>query len=116
MYGRRAVVACDSGGPVESVEDGRTGWLCRPTAEAFAAAMKRVLVMGEAERAAMGERGRQRMVDKFSIGQFVDAFDRCIRQLSDGAAVARSIPRWTRWLSAVAIVMMIAGVGLMLTD
>ena len=116
MYARRAVIACDSGGPVESVEDGRTGWLCRPTADAFATAMKRVLAMDEAERVAMGERGRKRMVDKFSIEQFVDAFDRCIRQLSEGAAVAKSKPWWTSLLTAVAILMMVAGVGLMLTD
>ena len=116
MYARRAVIACDSGGPVESVEDGRTGWLCRPAAESFAAAMQRVLAMDEAERAAMGERGRQRMVEKFSIGQFVDAFDRCLRQLSEGAAGTKSRPQWTSLLSAIAILMMIAGVGLMLTD
>ena len=116
MYARRAVVACDSGGPVESVEDGRTGWLCRPTAEAFAAAMQRVLAMEEAERAAMGERGRARMLDKFGIEQFVDAFDRCIRQLSAGAVYARSSGQRTSLLSAVAILMIVAGVCLMLTN
>ena len=117
MYARRPVIACNSGGPVESVDDGRTGWLCPPTAEAFAAAMERVVGMGEAERVGMGERGRARMVEKFSIGQFVDAFDRCIVQLSHGAASAKGgAPRWTSVLTAVAILMMVAGVGLMLTE
>ena len=116
MYARRLVIACDSGGPVESVEDGRTGWLCRPTAEAFAAAMGRVLSSDEAQRTAMGERGRRRMLDKFSIDQFVDAFDRCIRQLIAGAAAGRSKPRWTNALTAIAVLMLAAGVLLMLTD
>ena len=116
MYARRPVIACDSGGPVESVEDGRTGWLCRPTAEAFAVAMKRVLNLSDVERVAMGERGRTRMVEKFSIGQFVDAFDRCITQLSQGAAATRSAPRWTGVLTVVAVLMMVVGVILMLTE
>lgn len=40
----RPVVACDSGGPVESVSDGLTGLLCEPQPQAFAAAMLRLLV------------------------------------------------------------------------
>lgn len=44
----KAVVACDSGGPKESVVLGRTGLLCEPTAAAFADAMRQLLVRGVA--------------------------------------------------------------------
>lgn len=44
MASGRPVVACDSGGPMESVVDGRTGYLCRPEAPAFAAAMAKLVV------------------------------------------------------------------------
>lgn len=40
----KAVVACDSGGPKESVVQGRTGFLCEPNAESFADAMVKLMV------------------------------------------------------------------------
>lgn len=40
----KAVVACDSGGPKESVISGRTGLLCEPTPGAFADAMRQLMV------------------------------------------------------------------------
>ena len=40
---RRAVITCvDSGGPAELVEDGISGFVCQPTPEAIAAAMRRL--------------------------------------------------------------------------
>lgn len=39
----KMVIACNSGGPLESVEDGQTGLLCEATPEAFALAMERVI-------------------------------------------------------------------------
>lgn len=44
MASGRPVVACDSGGPKESIVDGVTGYLCPPQAPAFAAAMARLTV------------------------------------------------------------------------
>ena len=42
MAAGKPVVACDSGGPKESVAHGVTGFLCAPEPAAFAAAMVRV--------------------------------------------------------------------------
>ena len=39
MAAGRPVIACDSGGPRETVLHGQTGLLCEPTPAAFAAAM-----------------------------------------------------------------------------
>uniref|UniRef100_V5I394 Alpha-1,3/1,6-mannosyltransferase ALG2 n=2 Tax=Ixodes ricinus TaxID=34613 RepID=V5I394_IXORI len=55
MYMRRPVVACDSGGPTETVADGETGFLCAPTAESFASAMVR---LGEGPESLAGDGGR----------------------------------------------------------
>lgn len=46
----------------EAVEDGVTGFLCEPRSpQSLAAAMQRMIDIGEAERSAMGARGRARM-------------------------------------------------------
>jgi alpha-1,3/alpha-1,6-mannosyltransferase len=38
------VIACNSGGPTESVIDGKTGYLCDPNPAAFSAAMAKFTV------------------------------------------------------------------------
>jgi alpha-1,3/alpha-1,6-mannosyltransferase len=43
MAAQRAVVACASGGPMESIVEGVTGYLCAPTPAAFADAAARLL-------------------------------------------------------------------------
>jgi glycosyltransferase involved in cell wall biosynthesis len=59
MASGKPVIAVDRGGPRESVVHGETGLLCPAEAEAFAAAMGR-LVDDPARAAAMGLAGRQR--------------------------------------------------------
>lgn len=44
MASSRPVIACNSGGPMESVLHGKTGFLCEPSPEQFAAAMATLLV------------------------------------------------------------------------
>ncbi len=44
MAAGRPVIACNSGGPTESIIDGKTGYLCDPEPAAFAAAMAKLLV------------------------------------------------------------------------
>ncbi|XP_077577118.1 alpha-1,3/1,6-mannosyltransferase ALG2 isoform X2 [Stigmatopora nigra] len=69
MYCCCPVIAVNSGGPLESVAHGETGFLCEPTAQAFSEAMKR-LVMEPQLRGDMGQAGRKRVQDKFSLGAF----------------------------------------------
>jgi alpha-1,3/alpha-1,6-mannosyltransferase len=77
MCARRPVIACNSGGPVETVLDGQTGYLCEPTPEAFGAAMRRLL--GDRSlAAALGRRARQHIVDNFSLGTFANVIDRVL--------------------------------------
>ncbi|KAH7970993.1 hypothetical protein HPB49_017627 [Dermacentor silvarum] len=70
MCMRRAVVACNSGGPTETVVHGETGLLCDPTPEAFAAALVR-LARDRSLTQEMGERGRERAEELFSWQRFV---------------------------------------------
>ncbi|XP_077381969.1 alpha-1,3/1,6-mannosyltransferase ALG2 isoform X1 [Festucalex cinctus] len=69
MYCYCPVIAVNSGGPLESVADGETGFLCQPTAEAFAKAMERLVVEPQLRRD-MGQAGRTRVQDKFSLQAF----------------------------------------------
>ena len=69
------VICVDSGGPVETVVDGVTGYLCAPTAAAFGAAIQRVL-RDPAEAVAMGRAGRKHVRAKFG-------FERLCREWRD---------------------------------
>uniref|UniRef100_A0A3Q4AJ17 Alpha-1,3/1,6-mannosyltransferase ALG2 n=1 Tax=Mola mola TaxID=94237 RepID=A0A3Q4AJ17_MOLML len=71
MYCCCPVIAVNSGGPLESVADGETGFLCDPTAEAFSKAMLK-LVREPQLRRDMGQAGRRRVQDKFSLQAFSD--------------------------------------------
>ena len=44
MYSRCPVIAVNSGGPLESVVDGRTGFLCPPEPAAWAVALRKVIL------------------------------------------------------------------------
>lgn len=70
QYCGRCVIAVNSGGPLESVEHGKTGYLQDPEPKAFSDAMVAVLNMTEQERAAMGDRARQRAQKLFSLESF----------------------------------------------
>lgn len=81
MYCGCPVVAARSGGPLESVAHGQTGFLCEPTAEAFAGAMRRLLEE-PALRRDMGRAGRRRVQEKFSLHAFAEQLHGCVVRLS----------------------------------
>jgi alpha-1,3/alpha-1,6-mannosyltransferase len=70
MYGHRPVIACASGGPLESVRDGETGFLCESDPAEFAEAMQTVLDMSLAARQEMGRVAHQHVLDLFSLHAF----------------------------------------------
>ena len=81
MHCRLPVVAVDDAGPKETVAtgDGVTGFLCQPTPEAFAQAMKRLVDMDRSELDKIGENGRQRVRDLFSFQAFADQLDTLVQ-------------------------------------
>lgn len=71
MYCCCPVIAVNSGGPLESVADRETGFLCEPTADAFSKAMERLIKEQQLCRD-MGQAGRRRVQEKFSLQAFSD--------------------------------------------
>jgi glycosyltransferase involved in cell wall biosynthesis len=61
MAAGRPVIAVGLGGPCESLVHGQTGWLCEPTAEAFADAYEQVIARASAGTLRkLGEGARKR--------------------------------------------------------
>lgn len=81
MYCSCPVIAVNSGGPLESVVDGETGFLCESTAEAFSKAMQQLLRDVQLRRD-MGQAGRRRVQEKFSLQAFSDQLYGYIDRLS----------------------------------
>ena len=69
MYGERAVIAVNSGGPLETVKHGETGFLCNPDAESFALAMEKFVKDGSLSEE-LGKAGRPHVMSKFSFKVF----------------------------------------------
>lgn len=84
MIAAKPVVACDSGGPPEIVEDGVTG-LIVPTAKVGPLADAMLELLGDPERARqMGEAGRQRALTHFDIRVGVRKIEQLYEQIMDG--------------------------------
>jgi glycosyltransferase involved in cell wall biosynthesis len=65
----RPVIASDLGGPVETVEQGVSGWRVPPgDPPALASAIEAVLALAPAERAAVGERARRMALAGYTVG------------------------------------------------
>uniref|UniRef100_A0A0M3KG51 Alpha-1,3/1,6-mannosyltransferase ALG2 n=1 Tax=Anisakis simplex TaxID=6269 RepID=A0A0M3KG51_ANISI len=69
MYMRSCVIAVNSGGPNESIENGSSGFLVESNARAFAEVMAK-LVRGELNREEIGEAGRKRVQSLFTFEHF----------------------------------------------
>jgi alpha-1,3/alpha-1,6-mannosyltransferase len=80
MAAGRPVVACNSGGPLESVVNGETGFLRRPTPEEWAGAMRALLAPGAAER--MGRAARAHVRARFSRAAFGDRLEEIVLELA----------------------------------
>jgi alpha-1,3/alpha-1,6-mannosyltransferase len=65
MASCKPVIACASGGPLESVADGKTGYLCEPNSNSFANAMLK-FIKNKKLSVEMGTDGRKRVEKMFS--------------------------------------------------
>lgn len=80
MYMRRPVIAVNSGGPLETIVDNQSGYLCPPEASDFAKAMMKFLV-DPGLRDRMGETGRTRVRDNFSFAAFANHLESIVTDL-----------------------------------
>jgi alpha-1,3/alpha-1,6-mannosyltransferase len=69
MYLQCPVIAANSGGPLETIADGVTGYLCDAAPDKFCDAMSR-FVTDENLHKKLGSAGKQRVLEKFSFLQF----------------------------------------------
>jgi alpha-1,3/alpha-1,6-mannosyltransferase len=80
MAAGRPVVAGASGGPLETVRHEQTGLLCRPTPQAFADALARLIADPvAAER--MGQAGRLHVARNFSLAAFGTRLEAIVQEL-----------------------------------
>ncbi|OXB80208.1 UNVERIFIED_CONTAM: hypothetical protein H355_011568 [Colinus virginianus] len=81
MYMRCPVIAVNSGGPLESVLNNVTGFLCDPLPTQFSEAMEKI-VRDPLLKDAMGAAGRVRFMEKFSSEAFSEQLYQYIHRLT----------------------------------
>ena len=80
MYMKCPVIAVSSGGPLETVVDGETGFLRQGTPEEFAGAMLRVVQdSGLVDK--LGESARKHVINKFSFDAFTEQLESVINKV-----------------------------------
>ena len=88
MAAARPVIAVGLGGPCESIEHGRSGWLCEPTPDAFEAAFTEVIAMNASgELRERGAAARARVEAAFARPRFGEALEGFLRCVSDDKTI-----------------------------
>ena len=80
MYNRCVVIACNSGGPLETVVEGTTGFLLEPQPEIWAHKISEVLSEPHLVEK-LGNAGREHVISKFTNDAFADQLDEIVRDL-----------------------------------
>lgn len=80
MYMQCPVIAVNSGGPLESVVHGVTGFLCEPDPVRFSEAMEK-FIHEPSLKATMGLAGRARVKEKFSSAAFTEQLYQYVTKL-----------------------------------
>ncbi|CAH1776182.1 unnamed protein product [Owenia fusiformis] len=80
MYMRTPVIAVKSGGPLETVSDGETGFLCDQNAKEFSDAMMKFVENLELSEK-MGNAGHSRVITKFSFDSFTNQLNGIVEKL-----------------------------------
>lgn len=75
MYSRRPVIAVASGGPLETVVDGQTGYLCEGTPQAFARAMTDLARAKFETVKALSDKAHEHAKKNFSLQAFTRTVD-----------------------------------------
>lgn len=81
----RPLIATDVPGCRDVVDDGKTGFLCKPRdAESLAVACRTFLELPFDAKVAMGKKGRVRMADKFDSAIVLAAYRKAISEMTAG--------------------------------
>ncbi|KAG1854809.1 mannosyltransferase [Suillus subalutaceus] len=78
------VLACDSGGPTESIvdqpADQRTGWLCRPQPSVWAEALKEICNLSETDRKVLSQRNWDRAQMMFGMEAMAKSLEEVLEE------------------------------------
>jgi len=87
------IVTTAVGGNLEVVGDGESGFLVPPRdADALGEAMLRLMGLSDADRRAMGERGRERVRSRYGLGRVVERWMELYRELLARKGLALAPP------------------------
>ncbi|KAJ1977086.1 Alpha-1,3-mannosyltransferase-like protein [Dimargaris xerosporica] len=100
MYARVPVIAANSGGPMETIVDGETGFLREPSPDTFAPPIYDLLT-GKVDPAKLGDSGRDRVQNQFSMDAFLATLNTLVVELAQKPTLPCS---FVPWLYIVAIV------------
>jgi glycosyltransferase involved in cell wall biosynthesis len=89
----RPVVATRVGGVPDVVEEGETGFLVRPGDTHALAERLEILARDPERRVAMGETGRERVLERYAVGRLVDDIDALYRELLEPATTSATSRR-----------------------
>ena len=98
MYCGLPVLACNSGGPTESVLDTdgeRTGWLREPDADIWADTLMEIVNLPAGERRALAERAKRRAIENFSMDAMAGKIENVLQQAVALGPIQRSGALWT---------------------
>ncbi|KAM0717361.1 hypothetical protein Q7P37_007213 [Cladosporium fusiforme] len=109
MLARVPVLATNTGGPLETIYDGRTGWLRSPSkTEQWTDVMRKPLIPSSADSLKkMGISGRERVLAEFSETKMTDLFDHEVQRVIQSTEKRpKLMPEWLfalLWILAIAI-------------
>lgn len=108
------VLATNTGGPLETIYDGRTGWLRSPNrVDQWTDVMRKPLMPSSADSLKrIGEQGRQRVIAEFSRTSMTDAFNREIQSMTGSVSPRPKV--LSRWLVYALLAVLVAVIGLLL--
>lgn len=110
------VLATNTGGPLETIYDGRTGWLRDPSKiSAWTDVMRKPLIPSSADSLrTMGEAGKKRVLAEFSKDTMAQTLDQEIEKLVQSKARRPNVvPEWMMALLVVTVLAIIGGIGMM---
>lgn len=81
MYSECPVIACNSGGPLESILEGETGFLVDPTETGFYNGIQKVLLMDKDDTRRMRIAAKSRVENMFSLVSFTKQLDQIINEM-----------------------------------
>ncbi len=111
MYAGSPVVAVASGGPLETVQDGQTGFLRPGTASGFADAIAR-MVRDPGLKEPMGRAGHAHVRGRFGLDAFSATLEAAVRQTVEaGAVVGAGTVGWVVVVLLLLAVIVVAALG-----